>query len=319
MADFIRFGIQIPRVTRPGISGHEYFEHVVDLCQIAERSGFDSVWIGDHLLHTNPDDTDPLPDALTLLAAIAARTRTLMLGALVAPITFRAPAVTAKIVTTLDAVSGGRAVMGLGAGWNAEEHRRYGIPFPPLRERMDRLEDAAAIARAMFTEAVPSYEGAHDSIEDALNHPRPQRGSIPIVVGGNGEQRTLRIAARYADACNLTVADPAEVRRKLEILDRHCVELGRDPAAVARTRGGGFVLAPTHEQALRDAEALRSTISLTPERFAGWAVVGEPDEVREQVQAGFDAGLDGFMFYLADSADGEPIARAGELLRSAFA
>jgi F420-dependent oxidoreductase-like protein len=314
----MRFGLQLPRVTRPGLSGHDYFEHLVELCAVAEFAGFDSVWIGDHLLHGNPDDTDPLPDALTLLAGLASCTGRMQLGALVAPVTFRPPALAAKIVTTLDAISGGRAVMGLGAGWNAEEHRRYGISFPPLRERMERLEDAAAIARTMFDEAVPTYRGRHHSVEAALNHPRPQRGSIPIVIGGNGERRTLRIAARYADACNLTVADPQLVRRKLAVLDRHCEELGRDPATVARTRGGGLVIAPTHEQARRDAETLRSTIGLTPERFAGWAVVGTPDEVRHEVQAGFDAGLDGFMFYLGDSPDGEPIARAGELLRSTF-
>jgi alkanesulfonate monooxygenase SsuD/methylene tetrahydromethanopterin reductase-like flavin-dependent oxidoreductase (luciferase family) len=138
---------------------------------------------------------------------------------------YRNPALLAKITTTLDVISGGRAILGLGAGWFEEEHDAYGYPFPPLKERFERLEDALRIARAMFTQEESSVDGRHHRTHDVLNIPRPLRGDIPIMVGGSGERKTLRLVAQYADACNL-FGDVERVRHLLGVLERHCDTVG---------------------------------------------------------------------------------------------
>jgi alkanesulfonate monooxygenase SsuD/methylene tetrahydromethanopterin reductase-like flavin-dependent oxidoreductase (luciferase family) len=153
---------------------------------------------------------------------------------MVTGVTYRNPALLAKIVTTLDVVSSGRAVLGIGAAWNDDEHAGYGYDFPPAGERLDRLEEALQICRAMFTEPAPSFEGRHYRITAALNNPKPVRGRIPVLIGGGGEKRTLRLVARYGDACNL-FGDPDAVRHKLDVLERHCADVGRDPAEITKT------------------------------------------------------------------------------------
>lgn len=173
-------------------------------------------------------------EAYTLLGALAARTTRVALGTMVTGVTYRNPALLAKIVTTLDVISAGRAILGLGAAWNDEEHAGYGYDFPPAGERLDRLEEALQICRAMFTEAAPSFAGRHYRVENVLNNPRPIRGRIPILVGGGGEKRTLRLVAQYADACNV-FGDADGVRHKLDVLERHCADVGRDPAEITKT------------------------------------------------------------------------------------
>src|SRR5262249_35083796 len=156
------------------------------------------------------------------LAGIAARTSRVRLGTLVTGVTYRNPALLVKMVTSLDVISHGRAVFGIGAAWHEGEHAGYDIPFPPIRERMDRLEEAGTIARKMFTEERPSFEGRYSSISSALNYPRPLTpGGPPILVGGGGEQRTLKIVAQHADWANWF--GPVDViRHKDEVLLRHC-------------------------------------------------------------------------------------------------
>jgi len=166
--------------------------------------------------------------------ALAAVTSSAALLALASPVTLRAPGILAKAVTTLDIVSGGRAVLSVGAGWDAAEHEAYGIGFPGLGERFDRLEEERAICRALFRDEQATFTGKFYAVRDAYNSPRPVRGFIPVLVAGNGEKRTLDLVARYADACNV-FGDPAQVRRKLDVLDRHCERAGRDPAEITRT------------------------------------------------------------------------------------
>ena len=152
---------------------------------------------------------------------------------LASPVTLRAPGLLAKAVTTLGVVSGGRAVLSVGVGWDAAEHEAYGIEFPGLGERFDRLEEELAICHALFRDEQATFSGKFYAVRDAYNSPRPVRGFIPVLVAGNGEKRTLDLAARYGDACNV-YGDPAEVRRKLDALDRHCERAGRDPAEITR-------------------------------------------------------------------------------------
>ena len=185
------------------------------------------------------------------LGAIAARTERAGLGAMVTGVTYRNPAYLAKVLTTLDVVSSGRAILGIGAAWNDDEHAGYGFGFPPVTERMERLEEALQICRAMFTQEAPSFTGRYYAIAGALNWPRPIRpGGIPILVGGSGERKTLRLVAMYADACNV-FGDVATVRRKLEVLNRHCEAVGRDPAEITKARLGGLVITATTAEADR--------------------------------------------------------------------
>ena len=315
-----RFGLQIPSFTFPGVEDGELFERVAQIAVTAEESGFDSVWVMDHFyqIRNVGPRTDPMFEAYTTLSAIAARTRRAGLGAMVTGVTYRNPALLAKIVTTLDVISSGRAILGIGAAWNDDEHAGYGFDFPSVSERMERLEEALQICRAMFTERAPSFAGKHYSISEALNEPRPIRpGGIPILVGGSGERKTLRLVAKYADACNI-FGDLETVRHKLEVLDAHCGQVGRDPGEITRTRLGTLVIAETTAEAERKVSALAAGRGVEPEEVRGLVFVGDPDSICEQVSGYLDAGLDGMIFNLPDAQDLEPVRLAGKALSSAF-
>jgi len=274
-----------------------------------------------------PPDWDMF-DGYTLLAALAARTERVKLGTLVTGVTYRNPAHLAKIVTNLDVISRGRALLGIGAAWYEEEHRGYGFAFPPLRERFERLEDALHICTAMFTEERPSYTGRHHSIEGAYNVPRPlSPGGPPILIGGSGERRTLRLVAEFADASNLQCAMD-EIPRKLEVLAGHCADVGRDPATVAKTWLGSLVVGPTHDEAVAKLDGLLAARGLDHSALEdpglrslvfARMVAGDPDEVGERVTELRSAGLDGVVFNMpADGFDVDAVALAGQTLAKAF-
>jgi F420-dependent oxidoreductase-like protein len=254
-------------------------------------------------------------EAYTLLGALAARTRTSKLGTLVTGVTYRNPALVAKIVTTLDVISGGRAILGIGAAWHDAEHEGLGFDFPPAGERLDRLEEALRICRAMFREDSPAFDGRYYRIHGATNVPRPlQPGGPPILVGGGGERRTLRLVAQYADACNIS-GDAATTRHKLDVLDRHCEEVGRDRTEISVTRLGSLFLTSTADETRESRDFV--TQAAGPEAAAGFTI-GEPDEVVAQVAELVDAGVDEFYFNMP-LADPEGVSQAGKLLTSSFA
>src|SRR2546427_1803213 len=170
-----RVGLQIPSFKYPDVPDSELFEGIAAIATTAEESGFDSIWVMDHLhqIGVVGPETDPMLEGYTLLAGLAARTRRVGLGTMVTGVTYRNPALLAKIVTTLDVISSGRAILGIGGAWNDEEHRGYGFDFPPARERLERLEEAGQICRAMFKEENPTFKGKHYRVAEALNFPRP--------------------------------------------------------------------------------------------------------------------------------------------------
>jgi len=314
-----RIGLQVPNYTFAGVADGDLFEHLAAIAVAAEESGFDSLWVMDHYYQipgVGPR-TNAMLESYTTLGAIAARTRTVSLGALVTGVTYRNPALLAKIVTTLDVISGGRAILGIGAAWNDDEHAGYGFPFPPAAERLARLGEALEICRAMLTEPAPSFAGRYYTIDHALNYPRPLRpGGIPILVGGGGERRTLALVARYADACNL-FGDTATIRHKLAVLAGHCEKIGRDPAEITKTRLGGLVVAETAAEAERQGRAIAQARQMDEERFRSYVVCGDPDAVCEQVAAYLDAGLDGMIFNLGDASP-DTVRLAGATLARAF-
>ena len=278
-----RLGLQIPNFTFPGVADADLFETIAGIAMTADSNGFDSLWVMDHLYQievVGPRE-DPMLEAYTLLGALAARTREVALGTMVTGVTYRNPALLAKIVTTLDIISSGRAILGIGAAWNDDEHAGYGYDFPTAKERLDRLEEALQIIPAMFTEETPSFQGRHYRIQEVLNNPKPIRGRIPVLIGGGGEKRTLRLVARYGDACNL-FGGPADVRHKLDVLERHCADVGRDPAEITKT------------------------VLLT---------VGDPVKAAEMIAAYTAIGVDGVVVNMPDVADLDKVATTGETLR----
>lgn len=316
-----KFGLQIPNFLFPGVPDSELFERIAAIALTAESAGFDSLFVMDHFYQiamVGPR-TDPMFEAYTLLGAIAARTDTIQLGTLVTGVTYRNPALLAKTVTTLDVISSGRAILGIGAAWNDDEHGGYGFDFPPVRERMDRLDEALQICRSMFTEHAPSISGRFYNVDGALNYPRPIRSSgIPILVGGGGEQRTLRLVAKHADACNL-FGDIETVRHKLDVLERHCETIGRNPKEITKTRLGALVIGETAADVERKSRALMEARNMDEDRFRSYAVAGVPDAVCEQIQTYREAGLDGMIFNMPDVHDLGTVALAGKTLARAFA
>jgi F420-dependent oxidoreductase-like protein len=320
MAHLTRFGLQIPSFSYPDEVSAGLFEQVVAIAIAAETSGFDSLWVMDHFFQI-PNvgrREEPMFEAYTLLGGLAARTETARLGTMVTGVTYRNPALVAKQVTAIDVLSGGRAVLGIGAAWFDEEHERLGFDFPPLTERFGRLDEALRICRAMFTQEAPSFEGRYYSIHDAVNNPRPlQPGGPPILVGGSGERRTLKLVAEHADACNI-FGDVDAVRHKLAVLDRHCDAVGRDPSTVTKTRLGTLVIADTQKEADRRVQELASLRGQDKKALRSMVTAGDPDSVVEQVAPFFDAGLDGLVFNMPDAYDLDAVALAGATLTGAF-
>jgi F420-dependent oxidoreductase-like protein len=305
------FGYHMPNYTFRDVPPERTFERVVELATAAEDAGFGLVTVMDHFYQIGGvgPETDPMLEGWTTLGGLAARTSKVRLATLVTGVTYRNPAMLAKMVTTLDVVSGGRAVLGLGAAWNEDEHRGYGFEFPPVGERMDRLEETLTICRAMFTEERPSFEGRYYRIDRALNVPRPiQAGGPRIIIGGGGEQRTLKIAAKHADMTHWFPLGFDVLKHKTEVLERHCAAVGRDHSTIERTMATPVFVAAT----AADGEALLQRVP--PERRAH-IVVGTPEQAAEGLRPYLDAGFTGFTFNNPVVPTPEAIGVTGELLR----
>jgi F420-dependent oxidoreductase-like protein len=310
----IHLGLQIPNFNFPGVSEEQLFERLSEIARTAESSGFDTVLVMDHLHQirgVGPPDNWML-EGNTILPALAARTERVNLSLLVGAVTYRNPALHAKITTTLDVISGGRAIHGIGAGWNVDEATAYGYDFPPLGERFERLEDHLNIARAMFTQERATYEGKHHRVREAYNNPRPIRGDIPIMIGGSGERKTLRMVAQYADASNF-FGDVDRIKHLVGVLEGHCERFDRDPAEITKTRLGTVLIRPTQDEADDLFERISERSGMPPERLATW-IVGDPDTVAERCRELLDAGLDGLIFNSPEVHDLEIVELLGQTL-----
>lgn len=309
------FGFQLPNFAYGGPDA-EMFAGAVARVRAAEAAGFESVWVMDHFyqLPALGGAPEPILEAYTLLGALAAVTERVQLGTLVTGVTYRNPAMLAKQVTTLDVISGGRAILGIGAAWHDIEHDGLGFDFPSAGERLDRLEEALQICRAMFTDDAPTFTGRHYRVQEARNVPRPLRGDIPIMVGGGGERRTLRLVAQYADACNVA-GDTAMIRHKLSVLRGHCDTVGRDPGEITTTRLGSLFLTASAEETAGTKEFIASAAGA--EALAGFNI-GEEHEIVAQVSELVAAGLDTLIFNLP-FGDPATIERVGRLLHDNFA
>jgi F420-dependent oxidoreductase-like protein len=309
----MRFGLQIPNFTTDETPG-ALFDEVVAKATAAEETGFDSVWVMDHFYQLPPmgGPSQPMLDSYTLLGALAARTEKVRLGTMVTGVTYRNPAHLAKIVTTLDVISAGRAILGIGAAWYDVEHEGLGFDFPLAGERLDRLEEALQICRAMFTEDAPSFDGTHYRIRDARNIPRPvQPGGPTILVGGGGERRTLRLVAQYADMCNF-FGDASTVAHKVDVLRGHCKDVGRDPSEVTVSRLSTLILTGDADETAATNDFLRQ-VGADP----GGADVGTADEIVARVEELAAAGVEYFVFNIPTGTP-DTVRQVGELLVGRF-
>jgi F420-dependent oxidoreductase-like protein len=309
--------LHLPNLNYPGVGPDAVFDRLVDIAATAERAGFSSLSLMDHYHQIPPvgPAQNWMFDGSTMLAGIAARTQTIALGLLVGGVAYHNPAQHAKITTTLDVISGGRAFHGIGAGWFEAEHDAYGFAFPPLKERFERLEDHLQIARAMFTQEQATVAGDHHSVTGAYNNPKPLRGDIPILVGGSGERKTLRMVAQYADGCNL-FGDPARAQHLLGVLHGHCERLGRDPAEITKTSMMSIAIAETDDGVRAKLDAMR--VAGFPEQRIAGTTAGTPEQILERAHAFRDVGIEGLTFSLPDVHDLEAITLAGETLAPVF-
>jgi F420-dependent oxidoreductase-like protein len=314
----ITLDLHLPNFNYPDTPPEKLFGKLTEIAQTAEASGFSSLTVMDHLHQirgVGPRENFML-EGNTILAALAPVTSTITLGTLVGGVIYRNPALLAKLTTTLDIISGGRAIFGIGAAWNEEESDAYDIPFPSLKERFERLEDALNIARLMFTQPEATYEGSHHSVRGALNNPKPLRGDIPILIGGSGERKTLRMVAQYADGCNL-FGDPERARHLLGVLEGHCDDVGRDMAEITKTSMATIVIAEREDGVRAKLDAMRAA-GFPEERIAATAA-GTPEQIAEHAQAFLDVGIEGLTFSMPDVHDPEAVALAGATLAPLFA
>jgi F420-dependent oxidoreductase-like protein len=291
----LSFALHVGRFTGEGGAGH-LAARLTTLAQAAETAGFDAISVMDHVVQIpviGPEWED-IPESTTALAYLAARTERLKVGALVNGVTHRTLPQLAKQVATLDVLSGGRAFCGIGLAWHEREHALYGWDFPSVARRYELLEDALELLPLMWGPGAPRFEGRTLTVPEAICYPRPLQEHVPILVGGSGEQRTLRLVARHADACNL-FGEPDEIRHKVEVLHRHCAAEGRDPSEITVT-------------ALSEADL----VDRGEERTS--AVAATVDEQIGRYRQLVDAGVQQVFVAVHDAGDGATVARFGEVV-----
>ena len=272
-----------------------------------EDLGFDWLSVWDHFYAADGTSNAECLEAVATHAALACDTERVRCGCLVYSVGYRHPAVLANAIATIDHLSGGRADIGIGAGWSEIEYRAYGIPFPPVRERMDMLEEGIACLRGLLRDESTTFEGKHFRLVDARCEPRPVQDALPIWIGGGGEKRTLRIAARYADGWNVPFVDPATFGHKRSVLHEHCAAVGRDPAEIrcAVNVGLAFTEDSLREQFGNIADFVRPGV-----------LTGSDEQVLERVSEYVDAGADQVNIALRAPFDLDAVERlAGALGR----
>jgi F420-dependent oxidoreductase-like protein len=255
-----------------------------------EEAGFAGGYLFDHFLPISPPDDAPCLEAWSTLAALAGVTRRLALGTLVGGVTYRGPGLLAKLAATVDAVSGGRIEVGLGSAWYEREHRAFGFPFPSVRQRLEMLDEQCAIVTALWRGERLDHAGAHYRLERAIVRPAPTRGTIPLIVGARGERVALRIAARYADVWNAS-GGPSETAARRKVLDRHCLEVGRDPAKVATSVLVAFDLLESTTAAHGALEAFARARNAAPDAIAASTLIGTADELALRIGAFKEVGV----------------------------
>ncbi len=301
----MKLGLQLGLFS-PGKYGN-HFDTLLAVVQACEHAGLDSVWMADHFMfpdEQHPEKEVPVMECFSVLAAVAAMTSRIRIGELVAGVPYRNPALLAKICATLDVISHGRSMVGLGAAWHQPEFEAYGWPFPPLPDRMKMLEEAVQIVDRMLTQRPATFTGKYYSIQNAYNDPMPvQKPRPPILIGGSGERVTLKLVAQYADYSNV-FGDPATVAHKFDVLRQHCATVGRQFSDITLCNHVGILIA-------RDEADLAGKKEKHP-NFEG--ITGTPEAVVSQLEEYAAVGSQYITFSLVDSEDIEAIQLLGEVV-----
>ncbi len=308
-----KLGYQIPNFTYPNTANDEIFGKVIAQAKAAEDAGFDRVFVMDHFyqLPGIGEPHEPMFECYTLLSALAQHTEKVRLSALVTGNTYRHPTLLAKAITALDHVSGGRATLGIGSGWFELEHDSLGYEFNTFTERFKKLEEALQIIGPMLRGEKVSLDGEYYQVTDAVNSP-PPISKIPIMIGGSGEKKTLRMVAQYADESNLATGPISDIPRKLEALAEHCERLGRDRSELTVTKLTMCIVAPTMEEAeadLADMAGLKGWNDEVLEMLKTFFIYGDLDTVGEAFEESMAAGLDGLTINLP--VNGHKLERIG--------
>ena len=263
--------------------------HLAEIGKRAEDAGFHSLWVWDHFIQLRRWDA-PLLEGWLMLAYLAAATERIRLGTLVTGVTYRYPAILVKQATTLDVLSGGRSYFGIGAAWNEREHDAFGVRFPPIAERFELLEDTLRIAHRAWSGAKDAFHGRRVHLSEQMDSPPPiQKPHPPILIGGGGERKTLRLVAQYADATHQSTSDPELFRHKMDVLRRHCQDVGRDYEEIERFCG----------------------LDISPPASGGPGGLRDPDLLIERAERLAAAGSQGCFVVLPKLADRDSIERFG--------
>jgi alkanesulfonate monooxygenase SsuD/methylene tetrahydromethanopterin reductase-like flavin-dependent oxidoreductase (luciferase family) len=282
--------------------------------QRAERLGYDSLWAPDHIYPPNGDPYGPCLEPYMLVAPVAAMTTRSTIGLMVGANTYRNPALVAKMVTTLDHISGGRAILAIGAAWNEIEHTGFGFEFGASPgERLRWLREALPVIRGMLDGTRPSADGDHYTMESAVNEPPPLQARLPILIGGSGRKVTLRLVAEYADICNIG-GSPGQVAEKDALLVEHCEAIGRDERTIERSIDVGV---PTIRDSRRDAKRVNASIFEAHGGGAPWLnqPFGTPEEVYEYLARYVRLGYHHLVFYFPKPFDEETMTRLATEVR----
>lgn len=287
---------------------------LTEIAQRAEEAGFRDIWVMDHFRQIRGVGRpwEDIPEAYTALAHMAAVTSTIRLGAMVTGITHRHPVVLGKTIATLDVLSGGRAICGLGIAWDSDEHSAYGIDFPATSTRYEILIETLEMLPLLWGKGTPEFEGKHISSSGLTCYPRPVQDPIPILIGGSGEQRTLRLVAEHADACNI-FGDPERVRHKVGVLADHCADLGRDPAEVEVTHLTTALAAASRPELRETIERLRDR-NTSVEQYMKRTNAGTVDDLASLFAAYNEAGASHSIVALPEVAEKGSIEIFGELI-----
>lgn len=236
---------------------------LLELVRHAEATGWDGVYFADHFMPNTAEATGPTAECWTTLSALGALVPRIRIGALVTGNTYRHPAVLAKMAAQADIISGGRIVLGLGAGWQENEHEKYGIPFHTLKGRMDRFEEACQVVTSLLNNDRSTFAGKFYQLDDAPLDPKPIQQPVPLLIGGGGEKRTLRIAAEFANEWNVW-GTPDVLEHKMSVLDKHCADIGRDPKTIHRSAQALLFLSDDPAVKARAQSGGRATVAGTP-------------------------------------------------------
>lgn len=277
------------------------------LADAAEGLGYYSLNRSDHLTGLSGDAVRPSLETWASLTALAQRTRRIRFGPMVSPLTFYHPAILAKTACAIDTLSDGRLDLGIGAGWNEYEHRMFGVPFPPLKERMDRLESGARVIRVLDAGRPATLGHPYYPLTEAQTHPRPSHGRLRLVVGGRGEKRTLRVVAEFADEWNVTRVDVAGFRAKHAVLSTHCAAVGRDPGTIATSLMVPLAIGRDSWDVARRIAAARAIFPALPVDEAAWRaagfLVGSPEQVISDLRTWAAAGMERALLQMLDQED----------------